>query len=206
MTTPALYLSSLALLLAAVPAQWPADMPAARAPGQAAPGQAAPVRAAIERASPPPAMSFQAGEASETLRVLDEARTDRVRNQVRIEQRVIIRISPSSSVQRQSIMNDLPRRPITTTYQEVDHGDCVAVDDIAGVQPVEDHRLLLFMQDRRVLSAALERSCNAGAFYSGFYVERHADGNLCVARDRLQSRSGASCQVNELHRLVALRN
>ena len=100
----------------------------------------------------------------------------------------------------------LPRRPIATSFAEVEHGVCVPVAAIAGVQPVEDDRLLLFLRDRRVLSAALERSCSARAFYSGFYIERSEDGQLCVSRDRLQSRSGASCQVDSLHRLVAVRD
>ena len=140
------------------------------------------------------------------LRVLDGAHVPKPLNQVRIERRVIIRISPSSQVQRERMLAALPRRPITTTYAEVEHGDCVPIEQIAGVHAVEDHRLLLFLRDRRVLSAALGRSCTASAFYSGFYVERSEDGKLCVSRDRLRSRSGASCQLDALHRLVAIRN
>ena len=62
------------------------------------------------------------------------------------------------------------------------------------------------MRDRRVLSASLERACNAAEFYSGFYVERQPDGALCSRRDWLQSRAGASCQVTQLNRLVAVRD
>ena len=36
-----------------------------------------------------------------------------------------------------------------------------------------------------MVSAALERSCSARDFYSGFYVERNADGQICVKRDTL---------------------
>ena len=39
------------------------------------------------------------------------------------------------------------------------------------------------------LAATLEPSCVASSFYSGFYVERNADGRLCVSRDQLQSRA-----------------
>ena len=61
------------------------------------------------------------------------------------------------------------------------------------------------MRDRRVLSAALERSCSPQDFYSGFYIERQ-DGQLCAKRDHLQSRAGASCQISRLNRLVASRD
>ena len=54
-----------------------------------------------------------------------------------------------------------------------------------------------------VLSAALERSCHAEEFYQGAYVERSEDGQLCARRERLQSRTGSSCQVAKLSRLVA---
>ena len=70
----------------------------------------------------------------------------------------------------------------------------------------EQNRILLFMRDRRVLSAALERACSARDYYSGFYVERNEDGQLCARRDTLQSRAGASCKVAQLNRLVAVRD
>ena len=78
------------------------------------------------------------------------------------------------------------------------------MSNIVGVQPTNDNRLLLFTQERQVLAARLERSCVARAFYAGFYVERSEDGQLCVARDLLQSRAGASCEVSEFSRLVAV--
>ena len=60
------------------------------------------------------------------------------------------------------------------------------------------------MRARRILSVALERACDARAYYSGFYVERSEDGQLCARRDLLQSRAGASCKVAQLNRLVAV--
>jgi len=62
------------------------------------------------------------------------------------------------------------------------------------------------MRDHRVLSAALERACDADDFYLGFYIERNADGLLCSNRDKLQSRTGANCEVERLSRLVALKD
>ena len=129
--------------------------------------------------------------------------------QVRIEQRMVIRISPGTAQAREQMMADLRSegRTVTRYEQERLRGGCVAISGIAAVQPwAEQNRLLLFMRDRRVLSASLERACNARDYYSGFYVERNEDGQLCARRDLLQSRAGASCKVAQLHRLVAVRD
>lgn len=154
---------------------------------------------------PLPELGFQPTPDA-PFRVLDEARKPRPRGQVRIEQRVIIRISPSSADTRRRLLARLPRRPLRTSFQEVSHADCIEVSDIAGVQTTGDNRLLLFMSDRSILTASLDGACTARAFYSGFYVERSDDGKLCVSRDNLQSRAGASCQVDAINRLVAVRN
>lgn len=126
--------------------------------------------------------------------------------QVRIEQRVVIRIAPSPRATREEMLSRLPKRAMDTSFQEVELGTCVPIEKIAGVAPVQPNRLLLFMRDRRVLSASLDRACNAQSFYSGFYVERNDDGMLCVKRDMLKSRAGASCEVAQLNRLVAVRD
>lgn len=136
--------------------------------------------------------------------LLDQAHRAPEQNQVRIRQRVIVRISPAPARQRKQILSELPRRSIQRSFEEVEHGECVEVSGIVGVQPGPDNRLLFFTEGRQVLAARLERSCLARAFYAGFYVERSDDGQLCVARDLLQSRAGASCEVAEFTRLVAM--
>ena len=137
--------------------------------------------------------------------ILHDGILPRWQNQVRIEQRVVIRIAPSPPTAREEILARLPRRQMETRFEEVAFDRCVPVQSIAGVAPVQQNRLLLFMRDRRVLSAALERACDAQAFYAGFYLERNDDGMLCTGRDKLQSRAGASCEVAQFSRLVALR-
>jgi len=127
-------------------------------------------------------------------------------NQVHIEQRVIIRISPGRGVAREEMLARIPSRDAPMRYREKKLGGCIAVDEITGAEPLEDNRLLLFMRDHRVLSAALERACDADDFYLGFYIERNADGLLCSNRDKLQSRTGANCEVERLSRLVALKD
>jgi hypothetical protein len=125
-----------------------------------------------------------------------------VQRQVRIQQRVIIRIAPSSPQARDRLLAEIPRRP-RGSYQERKLDGCVPINAITGVVPsTDDNRLLLFLRDRRVLSASLERACRAQDYYLGFYIERSADGQLCARRDKLQSRAGGSCEVAQLNRLV----
>lgn len=186
-------LSPLALLLPALPGQSPAG-----------PGEGTVQEAAVRADSPQGFDALPAGP----FEVFREARRPQELAQVRIEQRVIIRISPSTPATRQQMMSDFRNeRSSRTSYELERHRGCVAIAGIAAVQPeTAQNRLLLFMRDRRILSAELERACNARDYYSGFYVERNEDGQLCPKRDLLQSRAGASCKVAEFNRLVAVRD
>jgi hypothetical protein len=74
------------------------------------------------------------------------------------------------------------------------------------VQAGEDNRLILFLRNRQIISAALEKACSARDFYSGFYVERAEDGKLCVERDVLRARTGVTCEIDRLYELVAVRD
>lgn len=123
-------------------------------------------------------------------------------NQVRIEQRVTIRITPRAAAPQTQMLVDLPTRTVAPRLVERDAGHCLPIAGIAGVQATDDNRLLLYMRDRRVISAGLERSCSARDYYSGFYVERNADGQICVKRDTLLSRSGANCKLSRIRQLV----
>ncbi len=189
MNSLVVFLTPFALLLPALPAGSPIG---------AAPSD--------EAAAAKPEEEKSAGEFSVApaapLRLLEEARRAPLANQVRIEQRVIIRIAPSSRQRALRSFAELDAR--ADAFKEVKLGDCVPINMIAAATPHEG-RLMLFMRDNRILSARLERSCNPEDFYSGFYVERR-DGQLCERRDRLQSRAGASCRVTRLNRLVADRD
>ena len=148
------------------------------------------------------------GLPAERLQILMEARQPPLLGQVRIEQRVIIRIAPSSQAAREQMLADLRGATTAmTSYREEKLKGCVPISGIAGVQPApQQNRLLLFMRDRRILSAALEQACSARDYYSGFYIERSEDGQLCAQRDLLQSRAGASCKVAQFNRLVVIRD
>ena len=149
-------------------------------------------------------LGFDAG-VDDRLTILQRSTQAEVANQVRIERRTVVRITPSSNATRARLIAELPRRQLTTQFQMVEHGNCVPINQIAGVQPLDDDRLLLITRDRQLFSASLERACSAQAFYSGFYIESNDDGQLCVSRDRLHSRAGDSCEVASFNRLVAVR-
>ena len=83
-------------------------------------------------------------------------------------------------------------------------GDCLPANGIVGVSD-RGSRLIIYMRDRSLISAQLEKACSPRDFYLGFYVERSDDGQLCVGRDRLMSRAGAKCRISEMNRLVAVR-
>lgn len=132
----------------------------------------------------------------------DDYRQIPVQNQVRIERRVIIRVAPRQPMVPQGFADDLTRQEMPVRFVEGPTRECLPIKSIAGVQVDKGNRLILFMRNRNVIGASLEKSCRARDFYSGFYVERSDDGRICARRDRLQSRSGASCEVRHFRRLV----
>lgn len=135
--------------------------------------------------------------------MLEAVQTAAVNQQIRIERRVTIRISPNVPANARNLVADLPRGALPTNFVERKMGKCVPVNSIAGVQPTRDNRLMLYLRDQRIISASLEKSCSARDFYSGFYVEQNSDGLLCVDRDKLHSRTGANCEVDRMRHLVA---
>ena len=120
-------------------------------------------------------------------------------NQVRIEQRMIIRISPRLPGQ----FIAMPSRPrAELRFLERKTAKCLPIANIAGVQAESPDRLMLITRNRKLIGASLDKSCRARDFYSGFYVEQNADGQLCAGRDIIHSRAGANCAVTKLRELV----
>jgi hypothetical protein len=127
-------------------------------------------------------------------------------NQVRIEQRMTIRINPRPAPVTPDMFAGIPTRSIGPRFTERKMGKCLRVSRIAGVQTSGRQRLILFMRDQRIVSAELERACSARDFYSGFYLSRSDDGKMCVDRDTLLSRSGANCKITRLRQLIETRD
>ena len=140
--------------------------------------------------------------APDVFRMIDRSRSAAEQNQVRIERRVTVRIAPRARASDVARLAPVPTPSQARKLVLVDHADCIELDDILGVQPGDRRQLLLFTRNRQIIAASLDNKCSARAFYSGFYVERPDDGRLCVGRDVLQSRAGASCAVSDLHLLV----
>lgn len=126
--------------------------------------------------------------------------------QVSIQQRVTIRVSPRSAPMPLNPMMfdnemDAGRGP---RFIERKMGNCLPISAIAGVQAIDDSRLLLVLNDRRMVTARLEKGCRGREFYSGFIIARNTDAQICVGRDRLQSRSGLGCQVTGFRQLIQI--
>jgi hypothetical protein len=137
---------------------------------------------------------------------LSAFRNSSIARQVRIEQRVVVRITPRPPAARQNLLAELPQREIAPRFEERGKEKCLALEGIAGVQTGSGNRLVLYLRDQRMISVSLEKACRARDFYSGFYVEKSKDGRLCVERDKLQSRTGARCEVEAMRQLVAVRD
>ncbi len=127
-------------------------------------------------------------------------------HQVRIEQRMTIRISPRPSPVQPGLAFDMPEDEGGPRFAERKIGKCLPISGISGVQPDRGRRVILYMRDERVITAQLERACHARDFYSGFYMARSPDGKLCVDRDILLSRSGVNCKLTRIRQLVETGN
>jgi hypothetical protein len=168
-------------------------------------GADAPEREALTAASALQCDTAAAADEPPAFNPLSAYRSQSTARQVRIEQRVVVRIAPRVPASRQHLLADLPQRELAPRFEERGKEKCVALEGIAGVQTGSGNRLVLFLRDRRMISVNLEKSCRARDFYSGFYVEKSKDGRLCVDRDKLQSRTGARCEVEAMRQLVEVR-
>lgn len=156
--------------------------------------------------SAPQCEAVSAQDPAPPMNPLSALRSGDTMRQIRIEQRVVVRIAPQPPAARQSLLAELPRRAVSSRFEESKKEKCVALDGIAGVQTGSGNRLVLFLRDQRMISLNLEKACRARDFYSGFYVEKSKDGRLCVDRDKLQSRTGARCEVDTMRQLVEVRD
>jgi hypothetical protein len=148
-----------------------------------------------------PKVALEMAQSDRTLINFSETPVYR---QVRINGRVIIRVSPQSAQARRAFLSTIPRNTSTTKVVEKKMEKCIPVSQIAAVQTGSANRLMLYLRDKRVVRLNLEKSCRARDYYSGFYVERRKDGKLCVRRDKLLSRSGVNCQVKRMRQLVSV--
>ena len=121
--------------------------------------------------------------------------------QVRIEQRVIIRV-PRRRASQLAPMADITKSVREQQFRERKIGKCLPMNNILGVQLSGEREIDLFTRDRKRIRARLEKNCQARSFYSGFYMERSGDGKICTDRDILHSRTGTKCEIDRFRELV----
>lgn len=115
--------------------------------------------------------------------------------QVRVEQRVIIRIPSRTSTPVSTNGGGSGGRPIK--YREAKIGNCLMMDRLVASRPGPKNSLELATRDGVVIRAYLDDSCLAREFYAGAYMERPLDGKLCVKRDFVHARTGAKCEIDK---------
>ncbi|EGD59182.1 hypothetical protein Y88_1244 [Novosphingobium nitrogenifigens DSM 19370] len=142
------------------------------------------------------------GETGAGMSALDlgEALGEGNWNQVRIEQHLIIRITPRMAGPDPNAPPPPPPEPVRLRERKT--ASCMPVGAIAGVRPLGEGRIMLMMRDRRLIAADLARNCSGRDFYMGFYLTSNNDGQLCVERDTIHSRAGTSCTITRMRELV----
>lgn len=121
--------------------------------------------------------------------------------QVRVEQRIIIRV-PMQSLAAGNMSSRIADKAAPVRYKEEKAGKCLLMDRLVGSRPGTKQSLDLVARDGTMIRAYLGDGCLAREFYAGAYMERPADGKLCVDRDLLHARTGAKCEVDKFRRLI----
>jgi hypothetical protein len=120
--------------------------------------------------------------------------------QMRIEQRVIIRVPRQRSTPVSIAVGSTNSEPIK--FREKKIGKCLIMDRLIGSRPGPNESLELVTRDGVMVRAYLGDGCLASEFYAGAYMEKPQDGKLCVDRDLLHARTGAKCEINKFRMLV----
>ncbi len=120
--------------------------------------------------------------------------------QVRVEQRVIVRIPRQRSTPASTGPSTTSSKPIK--YKEKKAGKCLNMDRLIASRPGPKESLELATRDGTIVRAYLGDGCLAREFYAGAYIERPADGKLCVDRDLVHARTGAKCEIDKFRLLV----
>lgn len=120
--------------------------------------------------------------------------------QVRVDQRVIVRLPSQQAMMGANGLRKTSAAVIK--YKEQKIGKCLWIEKLAGSRVGSKQSLELLTRDGVIIRAYLGDGCLAREFYAGAYMERPADGKLCVDRDLLHARTGAKCEVDKFRLLV----
>lgn len=115
-----------------------------------------------------------------------------------IERRIIIRIPMRRPLRRR------PAQPIPRVqWRETPAANCQPVRQIRQARFTRPGVVDFLMRDRRVIRARLDSDCVNLGYYSAFYLVPGEDGQVCVARDLVQSRAGGQCAISTFRTLRA---
>lgn len=113
--------------------------------------------------------------------------------QMMIQRRIIVRVPA---------MPPPPRTLRPIRWKEVKGPKCVPLSQLAGAAIGQDDTVDLFLRGGARLRARLDDDCPALDYYSGFYINPSADGQVCQRRDMLHTRAGQQCRVERFRLLV----
>ena len=128
-----------------------------------------------------------------TARASDEAPQRVEMAQMRIQQRIIIRVPAMA-------LPSPPQRPIK--LKEAKGPKCVPLNQLAGAAIGQNDSVDLYLRGGTRLRAKLDDDCPALDYYSGFYINPTPDGQVCQRRDMLHTRSGGQCRIERFRMLV----
>ena len=104
-----------------------------------------------------------------------------IANQVRIEQRVILRISPRAP-EMQSMVSEMRRRAPNMHWEERKTGGCLPMTSLVGVRIGGEDQLVLYTRDRSMFRARLGDAC-------------HGRRQILLAADRVDAAMAAGADA-----------
>lgn len=99
-------------------------------------------------------------------------------------------------------MSALPMPRPMRRWKESRGPRCIARAQIAAAKISGPGKVDFILRDRTLIRARLRNSCPALDYYSGFYLQRTADDNICRDRDAVHARSGGECQIDAFRKLT----
>jgi hypothetical protein len=117
---------------------------------------------------------------------------DIVMAQVMIHQRTIVRIQTRSPA--------VARAPMTQ-WRERKGPKCVPMDRVGAAAVVADDSVDLLLRGGSRVRAQFADDCPDLDYYSGFYIARGPDGQVCAGRDSIHVRSGGECRIERFRAL-----
>src|SRR5688500_4797582 len=108
-----------------------------------------------------------------------------------VEQQLIIRVPVQ------------PRPKLKLRWEEGEKGPkCLPSLAIARAALSGPDSVDFILRNRQRVRARLDSDCDGLDFYGDFYIQPEDQGRVCVRRDVIRSRVGATCRIEKFHWLV----